>query len=459
MLSQTPSSTIQVNAIFSYGICTANPQNLEHLLVSNFSNYVKGTRFLNVLYELLGHGIFSVDGDLWTTQRKIASYEFNTKSLKHFASGIVQSEMGRTLFPYLIKACDENSVFDFQQVLGNFTFNTICKLIFGVDIENMVKLPFASAFDDAVEICFSRFLSPFPFLWKIKRFFNIGSERRFREAIGIINEFALHIIKSKQQENSQSIDKNQDLLSRFMILSSSIEFQDEEQKIMFLRDTVISFVLAGKDTTSTALIWFFWLITGNPRCERLIYQELSELETPPDAAEELQCPRMFSYEELKKLHYLHACLSETMRLFPPVPINSRLTKGQDVLPDGTRVGKGWFADYSAYAMGRMEKLWGHDCREFKPERWLDNDGKYQPSDQFRFPVFHCGPRTCLGKELAYIQMKAIAAAVMYEFQILAVDGGASPERMVNPPYIITMLLKKSGGLPIRLKRRGKQQRC
>lgn len=69
-----------------------------------------------------------------------------------------------------------------------------------------------------------------------------------------------------------------------------------------------------------------------------------------------------------------------MRLFPPVPINSRLTVDDDVLPDGTHVGKGWFADYSAYAMGRMEEVWGRDRMEFKPERWLNGDGAFEPSE-------------------------------------------------------------------------------
>nr|POE81165.1 cytochrome p450 94c1 [Quercus suber] len=142
-----------------------------------------------------------------------------------------------------------------------------------------------------------------------------------------------------------------------------------------------------------------------------------------------------------------------MRLFPPVPMESRLAVDDDVLPDGTYVGKGWFCDYSAYAMGRMKKIWGEDYREFRPERWLNDDGDFQPSDQFRFPVFHCGPRICLGKEMAYVQMKSVVAALMFEFEIMAVDGGASPEKMMNPPYMLSLLLKMRGGLPVRIRRR------
>ncbi|KAL5764612.1 hypothetical protein ACOSQ2_017206 [Xanthoceras sorbifolium] len=450
MLSQTPSSTLQVNSFLnlSHGICTANPTNIEHLLLSNFHNYIKGSRYHNILNELLGQGIFNVDGHAWILQRKIASHEFNTKSLKHFISDVVKSEISNRLLPFLSKACDDDMVIDLQEVLQNFTFNNICNVAFGVDPSCIQNSSFVKAFDDAVEICSSRFMSPIPAVWKMKRVMNIGSEKRFKEAIKVINGYAMEIIISKEKAHeNKEMGRNQDLLSRFMSTSSNMEFQDQEQRRKFLRDIVISFILAGKDSTSTALTWFFWLLAGNPRCAHLIRAELSSL---PEL--ELR-PRIFSYDELKKFHYLHAAVSESLRLFPPVPINSRLTVDNDFLPDGTYVGKRWFADYSAYAVGRMEKVWGKDCREFKPERWLDADGAFQPSDQYRFPVFHCGPRMCLGKEMAYVQMKSIAAAVMHEFDITAIDGGASAERMMNPPYSLSLLLKMRGGLPVQIKRR------
>ncbi|WCJ28936.1 Cytochrome P450 94A1 [Euphorbia peplus] len=459
MLSQTPSSTLQVKSFLnlSHGICTANPTNLQHLLVTNFSNYIKGPRIHDHLFELLGHGIFIVDSHLWITQRKIASYEFNTRTLKFFVSDIVNHELREFLFPMLSNFCNDDSVFDLQNLLSKFTFTNICKLAFGVHLHpecSSSDSPFAKAFDDAVQICFfSRLIAPFPLLWKLKRMLNLGSEKRLKESVQKINDFAMNIITSKlhEQENDSRSLNREDLLSRFIHSSStSMEFKDEQHRIKFLRDIVISFVLAGKDTTSTALTWFFWLIAGNPRVAESIHGELSTVASSAPAG---ATPMLFSYDQLKKLDYLHAALSETMRLFPPVPINSRSTVDDDVLPDGIHVAKGWFADYSAYAMGRMERVWGSDCREFKPERWLDCDGRYQPLDQFRFPVFHCGPRMCLGKDLGYFQMKAIVAAVMYEFEIVAVNGGASPERMMNPPYVVTLILKMKGGLHVKLKRR------
>lgn len=297
-------------------------------------------------------------------------------------------------------------------------------------------------------------MSPVATVWKIKRLLNIGSERKYKEAIHIINDYAMNIIRSKERDFGTKFgemhqESRHDLLSRFMFSASDLGFRDQDEKRKFLRDIVISFILAGKDSTSSALTWFFWLIAGHPQCERLIYNELSTAAT----SSQPNSPQVFSYDELKNLHYLHACISESLRLFPPVPINSRLTLDADHLPDGTHVGRGWFADYSAYAMGRMERVWGPDCRDFKPERWLDGEGHFQPSDQFKFPVFHCGPRLCLGKEMAYVQMKSVAAALIYGFEVEAVDGSGCGENMKNPPYVLSLLLKMRGGLRVRLKTR------
>jgi cytochrome P450 len=446
MLSTT--TTIQANGFLNLtrGICTVYPPNIHHILRSNFSNYIKGDRFRSVLSDLLGDGIFNADGDLWSLQRKIASHEFNTRSLKSFISSTVASQISNRLIPCLSAACDNNQILDLQEVLTEFSFNNICNVAFGVDpATNPRSSDFVRAFDFAIEGSLKRVISPLHIIWKVQRFLNIGSQRKYREAIQLIDEFTMNIITTKEMKRNEESEYHKlDLLSRFMDSTKNLDFSSEAAKRKFLRDIVISFILAGKDSTSTALTWFFWLIAGHPKCERLIYNEIEKASGKGSS---------FNYDELKELNYLHAALSESMRLFPPVPINSKLTVDDDVLPDGTHVSKGWFADYSAYAMGRNKNLWGEDCREFKPERWLDDEGVYQPSDQFKYPVFHCGPRICLGKDMAYVQMKCVAAAVLYEFEIEAVDGGGCTEAIVEPPYVMSLLLKKKDGLRVRLRRR------
>lgn len=294
------------------------------------------------------------------------------------------------------------------------------------------------AFDEATALCSGRFMYALPMSWKIKRFFNFGSERRLREAIRTVHEFADEIIRLRLEENSQNgNDKHEDLLSRF------INANDETLSTKLLRDVVISVILAGKDTTSTGLSWLFWLLSNNPNVVEKTRYEVEKIRVR--SGKRVGDP--FEYEELRDMQYLHAVISESLRLYPPVPVDTKACLENDVLPDGTNVKKGWFILYHTYAMGRRQSIWGKDCCEFQPERWLDEDGLFKPDSSFRFPVFHAGPRICLGREMAYIQMKSAVASILEQFDVDVLGKEKRPE------YLLSLTLRMKNGLPVRLKER------
>jgi len=155
----------------------------------------------------------------------------------------------------------------------------------------------------------------------------------------------------------------------------------------------------------------------------------------------------FCLDELRGMHYLHAAISESMRLYPPVAVNTRRCGRDEFLPDGTFAGRGWQVSYSAYAMERVAELWGGDCEEFRPERWLDGGGAFRPESPFKYPVFHAGPRTCLGREMAYVQMKSIVACVFERFT-LPFAGGEG-----KPGLVLAVTLRMKGGLPMQVNER------
>ena len=70
----------------------------------------------------------------------------------------------------------------------------------------------------------------------------------------------------------------------------------------------------------------------------------------------------------------------------------------------------------------MESVWGKDCLEFKPERWICPSGKIKHEPSYKFPAFNAGPRTCVGKDMAFIQMKMVAAAILYGYKVRLVEG-------------------------------------
>lgn len=117
----------------------------------------------------------------------------------------------------------------------------------------------------------------------------------------------------------------------------------------------------------------------------------------------------------------------------------------EVFPDGTEIKKGTKVLYCAYAMGRMESLWGKDCRKFKPERWISG-GQFTSEPAYRFPAFNGGPRLCLGKDFSYFQMKIIAANIMTQFRVHII-----PAHPVLPKLALTMYMKH--GLKVVLQKR------
>lgn len=160
-------------------------------------------------------------------------------------------------------AAEKNQVLDLQDILQRFAFDNICKIAFGYDPEylspSLGQSKFAKAFDDATEISSRRSSSyALPLMWKIQKILNIGSERRLREAVSEVREFAKNLVREKKRELSEGASfESADMLSRFLSSGHS----DED----FVTDIVISFILAGKDTTSAALTWFFWLLSEEPR--------------------------------------------------------------------------------------------------------------------------------------------------------------------------------------------------
>ncbi|XP_031265116.1 cytochrome P450 94A2-like [Pistacia vera] len=426
-----------------HGVLTANPSNVEYILKTNFENYQKGDVFIAPLEDLLGRGIFNSDGELWKVQRKTASHQFNTKSLRSFVVENVKFETCARLVPMLTKASEREEVLDLQGVLEKFAFDNICKVVFNVDPGCLggdgagVGAEFMRAFEDASNRSCGRFRYAFEFLWRLKKFYNIGSERELKKSIAIVNEFSTDIIRSRLEAKKEN-ENDQDLLSHFIGSNYNPCMNSPE----LYRDMVINFILAGHDSTSSALSWFFWLLSSHPDVEENILKELESIRTKNQKI----IGQSYEFDELREMHYLHAALSESLRLYPPVPLDSKVCCNDDKLPDGTFVGKGWIISYHAYAMGRMEGIWGKNCHEFLPERWLEN-GMFRQENAYRFPVFHAGPRMCIGKDMAYIQMKSIVASVIERFIVDVQDKNKSPE------YVLSMTLRMKNGLKVKVRKR------
>ncbi|OAY75723.1 Cytochrome P450 86A22 [Ananas comosus] len=404
---------------------TCEPRNLEHVLKARFDNYPKGPTWHAVFGDLLGDGIFNTDGEAWLLQRKTAALEFTTRTLRHAMSRWVSRSVHLRLLPILADAADARAPLDLQDLLLRLTFDNICGLAFGRDPETLApplrENAFAAAFDRATEATLRRFIFP-EFVWRFKKLFRLGMESALADGVEHVERYLSAVIEARRLELKSGADHD-DLLSRFMRKGS---YSDS-----FLQEVALNFILAGRDTSSVALSWFFWLVSTHPAVERRILTELASVLSASrgtDTAAWLASP--LAFEEANRLVYLKAALSETLRLYPSVPEDSKHVVADDILPDGTFVPAGSSITYSIYSAGRMKSVWGDDCLEFRPERWLTPDGKsYDPHDSFKFVAFNAGPRICLGKDLAYLQMKTVAAAVLLRYTLAVVSGHRVEQKM------------------------------
>uniref|UniRef100_A0A0E0NHA0 Cytochrome P450 n=1 Tax=Oryza rufipogon TaxID=4529 RepID=A0A0E0NHA0_ORYRU len=413
----------------SSGVITSAPANVEHVLRANFGNYPKGPYYRERFVELLGGGIFNADGEAWRAQRRAATAEMHSSRFVEFSVRSIEQLVYGRLVPLAERLSGGGAAVDLQEVLLRFTFDNICAVAFGVDAgclaDGLPDVPFARAFELATELSLLRFVTP-PFIWKAKRLLRAGSERRLVEATRAVREFAERAVADRRNEMRKvgSLRGRCDLLSRLMSSAPGADYSNE-----FLRDFCVSFILAGRDTSSVGLAWFFWLLAGHPDVESRVVGDV-----------------LAAGGDIKRMDYLHAALTEAMRLYPPVPVDFKEALADDVLPDGTPVRARQRVIYYTYAIGRDPASWGDDAAAFRPERWMRGGAFAGGESPFKYAVFNAGPRLCIGKRFAYTQMKTAAAAVLSRFAVEVVPG-----QEVKPKLTTTLYMKN--GLMVRFRRR------
>ncbi|PON35211.1 Cytochrome P450, E-class, group I [Parasponia andersonii] len=321
--------------------------------------------------------------------------------------------------------------FRFRDLLMRCALDSIFKVGFGVELNCLEGSSkegnaFMEAFDEANALTYCRFVDPF---WKLKRYFNIGSEAFMKKNVKVIDDF----------------NDKEDILSRFLMES---EKDPEKMNDKYLREIILNFMIAGKDSAANTLSWFLYMLCKNPVVQEKVAQEVRDV-VGGKAYEASINDFIENINDvtLDQMHYLHAALTEALRLYPSVPVNVRCADIDDILPDGFKVKKGDEVYYMVYAMGRMPYIWGEDAEDFRPERWLNN-GTFQPESPFKFIAFNvcivayliaifpfyvrhvlvvklilyalwsglqAVPRICLGKDFAYRQMKILSIALLHFF--------------------------------------------
>ncbi|KAF9913789.1 hypothetical protein BX616_009569 [Lobosporangium transversale] len=408
----------------------SDPDVLEHVLKTNFWAYEKGPLVQETLSDLLGTGIFGVDGEHWRWQRKMASHIFNVKAFRTYTSSVFVKEANIAI-EYLDKIADEGRTVDMHNLFHLFTLDSFGEIsfsqTFGCLNRPEQEVEFASAFDRLNTVVFNRL---FEGAWELHEWAT-GLNKQVARDKKIVNDFAMNIINHRRKNGYNKPDK--DLLQLFMDMDTEDGKPLSDEMLCCL---VLNFIIAGRDTTAQALSWMFYLLHRSNTDPTILSKLVKEVDDKLSGG-------IPTYEAYKTMRYSEACLYEALRLYPSVPRNIKVAVQDDVWPDGTKVYKGEFVCWSSWAMGRSTASWGHDAREYNPERWLTGE---KPSPT-KFPSFHAGPRTCLGQQFATLEAVTIMSMLFQRFNFELVDPITEPE------YVPGLTLAMAKGLPMRVKRR------
>ncbi|GJJ79247.1 hypothetical protein EMPS_11607 [Entomortierella parvispora] len=412
-------------------IMVNDPAVLEHVLKTNFWAYEKGPVLRETLEDLLGGGIFGADGQHWKWQRKMASHIFNVKAFRDYTSNVFVQE-SKIVANYLGQVAEKGTTIDIQDIFLKFTLDSFGEVSFGQSFGCLTnpeeEVEFAAAFDRLNATVSERlFLGP----WKLVEWFT-GVGKQVAKDKKIVVDFSLDIIRKRRQSGYHKPQK--DLLQLFMDLTDD---NGEPLSDDMLKDSILNFIIAGRDTTAQALTWMFYLLHRSSSDKSIVRKLQEEIDN-------VLGDDMPSYESSKQMKYAEACLYEALRLYPSVPRNIKVCVEDDVLPNGVEIKKGEFFQWSSWTMGRDPSIWGPDAKEYKPERWFTGD-KASPT---KFPAFHAGPRTCLGQQFATIEAITIMSILFKRFEFELVD----PHN--EPAYGAGLTLPVAKGLPIRVVPRG-----
>eukprot|EP01025_Chloroclados_australasicus_P009565 TRINITY_DN13656_c0_g1_i3.p2 TRINITY_DN13656_c0_g1~~TRINITY_DN13656_c0_g1_i3.p2 ORF type:complete len:516 (+),score=21.06 TRINITY_DN13656_c0_g1_i3:24-1550(+) len=414
-----------IDVLGTFGVWICNPADIKHILVTNFANYEKGKKLAEPLLELFGQGIFVVDGDKWKITRKCMSYMFTTRLLKGYVSDVINKHLDFLCQLIQNKNDDSEKFYDFQQIISCFTLDTIGEIAFGANINSLKngKSEFGYALDYSTAMCNARVVNP---LWKIFRLIKVPSEREFSKCLEIINRYLYSLIQDCRKNTKQNKSaQNFDILST---ITRTLDDSGQQYSVQFIRDVILSLVVAGRDTTANAISWAMYLLGMHPVIQEKLRQEiLSYLqESQPEFA------------IVNNMVYIQFIVNETLRLYPSVPWDVKFSLKDDVLPSGYFVPKGTAVNYLIWNVNRSTKLWGEDANRFIPERWQGVQ-----KEAYEFPVFNAGPRICLGVQLANLEIKYVLCKILQKFRIVL-----KPDQDVT--YGLSTTLPVKNGLFLRL---------
>ncbi|KAF8699816.1 Cytochrome P450 monooxygenase, partial [Rhizoctonia solani] len=267
-----------------------------------------------------------------------------------------------------------------------------------------------------------------------------------RNMLGFASAALSHRLRRTQDSSDDKEARGVDMVDKLL------EARDEDGNPIPREELLIEtfgLLFAGSDTTSNTLSAFCFYLAKHPHLQAKLQAELDEhiplMYSHQDTESESAIDPVATYEPIKDLPYLNACMKETMRLHSALGLGLPrvVPPGKSFTVGGQTFKAGSIISVPTFVTNR-DTIWGHDAGEFRPERWLEDSkgmlGKY-------FAPFSFGPRACIGRNLAIMDILLIVATIFRLYDLQLGDPDAKPT-------IRDSVIRQVYDCPIAIKRRG-----
>ncbi|XP_035684428.1 cytochrome P450 4F4-like [Branchiostoma floridae] len=390
-------------------VLVAEPDALKHILVTNHANYVRPAFITRAFANLADKGLLAVSGAEHAMQRKILNPAFKRENLK----GMVKTfqEWTEVLVQYWndklegTTTTDEFVELPVQDDMGRLTLDIIGKCAFSYEF-NSIREP-----DNLVSQSVTKLLrGEGTGLLTLITGSRIGASKEFVKRRALCDQIVDDVIAERKRlyANPEQVDDNipNDLLSLVMLARDRDTGEGLPEEV--IRHEVMTFMVAGHETTSTGLSWLLLELSRHPEIQDRLRSEVRAVLPGDDTP--------ITWDLLDQIPYLMWVVKETLRMHPPAPLTFRQALqddrlGQYPIPAGTVV------NISPAVMHRLSQYW-EDPDTFNPERFA-GDANRNP---YTFLPFIAGPRTCIGSKFALAEMRAVTAVLVRHFQFDPVPG-------------------------------------
>jgi cytochrome P450 len=390
-----------------------HPDLIESVLVSEAQNFVKDKVIQNSRW-FLGDGLLTSEGSAWLRQRRLCQPAFHRERLASYA---------QTMSRYteeVLASWRDGEARDLHQEMMQLTLRIVAKVLFSVEVERDTETIAAALNALMRHTSGGRMILP-PAL----RYLPLPALLRVRRAAQELNGTVNRII----QQRRRSPQDNGDLLS--MLIAA----RDEDGSGMSdrqLRDEILTFLLAGHETTAVSLSWTWYLLSQHPGARQKLRQELSTVLSG----------RTPGFEDLPRLPYTEQVVKESMRLYPPAWSLARtLRKNMEIA--GYRLRAGANVVMSPWIMHRDPRFFAAP-EQFDPDRWSTPAAQHLP--RFAYFPFGGGPRLCIGAAFAMMEATLLLATIAQQCDLDLVPDhpvAALPSITLRPKHGMRMYIHRT----------------